>query len=191
MRKFMVLAAAVSVVSAIGCSGSDAPADTTVATSSNAASTPDGAVAKFLEAVRTGNSAVASASLTPLSLTQIKENEMDFTPPASETAQFRVGKVEMFERDKAFVESVWIELDADGKPFEETMTWGLKLIDGQWRISGMAAHLGPNQPPVVFDFENPDQFIGVQNTVSDSPQGDSPRQAKQKTEDPFGQTISR
>jgi len=195
MPRLMSLVLAVAVVTVVGCSGSDVSKDgTAAAVSSDAASrdaSPEGAVTKFLEAVRTGNSEVASACLTPLALEEIKKNELEFAPPSSETAQYRVGKVEVFEADKVFVESVWIEKDADGTPFEETMTWGLKRIDGLWRISGMAAHVGPDQPPIVIDFENPDQFIGLQEPAPAAAGEGTPRQASQPAQDPFNPTISR
>jgi len=170
MRKPLLLI--VAMVATIGCAKPDSPAEV---------------VAEFLEAVRLGNSESASTRLTPLALRRIKENDMDFAPPASETAQFRVGKIEMFESDKAFVESVWIERDADGKSYDETMTWGLRLTGEGWRISGMAAHRGPGQPPILVDFENPGQIMGTP-----APQGDRiSRQARQPSQDPFKQTPTR
>jgi len=176
MRKPLLLTVAVVIVTTIGCAKSDSPADV---------------VAQFLEAVRVGNSESASTKLTPLALERIKENDMDFAPPASETAQFRVDKVEMFESDKAFVESIWIERDADGQNFEETMTWGLRLTGEGWRISGMAAHRGPDLPPILVDFENPGQLMGTPATPLPS-QGDGiSRQARQSSQDPFQQTPTR
>ncbi|NOY30655.1 MAG: hypothetical protein GXP28_10945 [Planctomycetes bacterium] len=176
MRKPLLSIVAVVIVAAIGCAKPDAPADV---------------VAEFLEAVRLGNSESASTKLTPLALQRIKENDMDFAPPASETAQFRVGKVEMFEADKAFVESVWIERDADGQSQDETMTWGLRLTDVGWRISGMAAHMGPDRPPILVDFENPGQLMGTSAPRTPG-QGDGiSRQARQPSQDPFQQTPTR
>ena len=205
MRKFMLFAVAVSLVSVVGCSGSDvseggavASGSSTTATGASQAvaassgSTPAKTVQTFLEAVRTGNANVATSCLTPLALEQIDKNGMDVTPPASETSKFTVGEVDIFEADKAFVDSVWIELDADGQPFNESLTWGLRLIDGQWRISGMAAGMGPNQQLEVIDFENPDQFVETeQQAPANSQQQSVPRQADQSAEDPFNQTISR
>ncbi len=176
MQKPLLSIAAVVFIAVSGCADSNSPAEV---------------VADFLESVRTGNSEAASAKLTPLALERIKANDMDFAPPASETAQFRVGKVEMFENDKAFVESVWIERDADGKTYDETMTWGLKLSDAGWRISGMAAHMGPDQPPVLVDFENPGQLTGAPSTPFANQSGSTERQAMQPSQDPFNQSVPR
>ena len=176
MQKTLLPVLAAALIVAGGCADSNSP---------------DAVVAEFLEAVRSGNSELASAKLTPLALQRIKENDMDFAPPASETAQFRVGKVEMFQQDKAFVESVWIERDADGQSYEENMTWGLKLTDGAWRISGMAAHMGPDQAPILVDFENPGQLVGLQNSATSSPENRVPREARQPRQDPFHQAAPR
>jgi len=177
MRKPLLSIVVLAVVAASGCA--------------NKTDSPSDVVAEFLDAVRQGDSESASTKLTPLALKRIKENNMDFAPPASETAQFRVGKVEMFEQDKAFVESVWIERDADGKSYEEIMTWGLRLTDAGWRISGMAAHMGPDQPPILVDFENPGQLMGTQAKSATSQNDENSRQAKQPPQDPFNQTLAR
>jgi len=146
-------------------------------------------VHEFLEAVRTGNTPVASSRLTPLALQRIRENDMTFAPPASDTASFSVGKIEMIEADKAIVESVWSERDADGQSYSEKMTWALRLGAGQWRISGMAAEIGPNQPPVVMDFENPGQLVAPPNTAgTQAPTNSVPQQATRPVaQDPFRQ----
>jgi len=176
MRNTLLSIAAVVVIAVSGCAKTESPADV---------------VAEFLEAVRLGNSESASTRLTPLALQRIKENNMDFAPPASETAQFHVGDVEMFEEDKAFVDSVWTELDADGKSFDEPMTWGLRLTDVGWRISGMAAHMGSDQPPILVDFENPGQETSAPSNSAQSQKDENSRQARQPTQDPFNQTSTR
>jgi len=149
-------------------------------------------VYEFLDAIRSGDTQVSSSRLTPLALQRITEDDMIFAPPASEMARFKVGQVQMYAADKAFVESVWTDVDADGVPTDERMTWALKLTDGQWRISGMAAQMGPDQPPVLIDFENPGQLLNSpQQKAAAPPQpqqqepNPSPRQASQPTQDPF------
>jgi hypothetical protein len=156
---------------------------------------PDDPVARtvyeFLDAIRVGDTQTSSSRLTPLALQRITENDMIFAPPASEQARFQVGQVQMYADDKAFVETVWTDADADGVPTDEQMTWALKLAGGQWRISGMAAQMGPGQPPVLMDFENPGQLLNrpQQNAAAgQQPQqgtNTSPRQASQPAQDPF------
>lgn len=186
MRCYLVQFLALSLLAfPIGCG--------TASTSSNSAAgaAPNDPVAKvvfeFLNAVREGETEIASKRLTPLALQRTSELELNFSPPGSATATFQVGAVEMIDADKAVVESTWKDLDADGEPQEEKITWALKLNEGQWRISGMAAELGEDQPPVVMDFENPGQFAlpSSVNEASNPNSPSAPRQASQPPQDPF------
>jgi hypothetical protein len=174
-----------SVLSAaIGCGSSASPGGGAVPSDPVART-----VHEFLDAIRTGDTQGSSSRLTPLALQRINENDMIFAPPASEHARFQIGQVQMFAADKAFVDTVWTDKDSDGVPTDEHMTWALKLADGQWRISGMAAQVGPGQPPVLMDFENPGQLLNPsrQNAAAGQPQGadGTPRQASQPAQDPF------
>ena len=146
-------------------------------------------VQDFLEAVRLGNTEAASGLLTPLALQRTREMDLNFSPPGSSTAKFSVGEVELIDSQRAIVHSVWTDLDADGKPGSEQITWALKQTDSKWRISGMAAEVGENQPPVVMDFENPGALAGSNQTASTS--ANAPRQANSQAKDPFQQTNPR
>ncbi|MDZ4659241.1 MAG: hypothetical protein SH868_16840 [Bythopirellula sp.] len=148
-------------------------------------------VYEFLDAVRCGDTATSSQCLTPLALQRTSELDLNFSPPGSPTAQFRVGAVEMIDAEKAVVECTWTDQDADGVPRDEKITWALKLNAGDWRISGMAADIGPTQPPVVMDFENPGQLAARGKTPAvQPPQGATPLQAAQPPQDPF-RTVPR
>ncbi len=139
---------------------------------------------QFLEAVRCGDTESSSTRLTPLALKRTSELDLNFSPPGSPTATFRVGAVEMIDAEKAVVESTWTDQDADGVPRDEKITWALKLSSGEWRISGMAAEVGPDQPPVVMDFENPGQLTAPANNATAQPTA-TPLQAQQPSQDPF------
>ena len=198
---YAVLAICLGTLS-VGCDSGEAPeaavADAkTVAKSSLPTNPVARSVHEFLDAIRTGDTEKSSSRLTPLALQKINENDMIFAPPASENARFALGKVEMFEEDKASVDSEWIDIDADGQTTKEYMTWALKMEGGQWRISGMIAHMGPNQSPVVINFEDPSQLMGggpqkkpaaQQRPAGQQPIANSPRHATQPaqpTQDPF------
>lgn len=162
--------------------------DTAIA--SNAPSDPVARVVfEFLDAVRIGDTETSSSRLTPLALQRTKELELNFSPPGSPTARFQVGAVEMVDAEKAVVESVWTDNDADGTSRDEKITWALKLNAGQWRISGMAADMGPDQLPVVMDFENPGQLASRING-NPAPKAEPPLQAAQPSQDPF-RTVPR
>lgn len=159
-----------------------------------AASTPSDPVARvvheFLEAVRVGDTETASSRLTPLALQRTNELDLNISPPGSPTARFHVGAVEMVDAEKAVVECIWTDDDADGKPRDEKITWALKLNAGQWRISGMAAEMGADQPPVVMDFENPGQLASRYSTGQSVQKPETPLQAAQPSQDPF-RTVPR
>ena len=170
-----------------GSSAAETPNGYTTVTSGHGASPAIGQVVQeFLEAVRLGNTQAASKLLTPLALQRTSELDLNISPPGSSTAKFSVGELEMIDSQRAIVRSVWTDLDADGQPNSEQITWALKQSGGVWRISGMAAEVGESQPPVVVDFENPGE-LAVASSKSASPTaGKATRLAK----DPFQETIS-
>jgi hypothetical protein len=140
---------------------------------------------EFLEGLRTADSDVIDRLLTPLAQEKITEYDLGFAPPGSETASYTVGNIQKFGPGEVGVETVWSDLDADGKRASDNMTWALKLVDGQWRVCGMAAEQGPNKQPIVFDFEDPTEMLRAQNRSTTSPGNSAPRQATQPTQDPF------
>ena len=144
-------------------------------------------VYEFLDAVRRGDTSAASSRLTPLALQRTNELDMNISPPGSRTAKFEIGATELIDNDKAIVESIWSDQDADGQLSKEQITWALKLTEGAWRISGMAAEIGPNQPPVVIDFENPEPLTAPANLAGGEGEESGVRQARQPAEDPFRQ----
>ena len=99
----------------------------------------------FLAAIRAGDTQSSSSRLTPLALQMINENDMTFAHPASENAMFEVGQVEMYGPDKASVDSVWSDLDADGVPVrsagaQRQPDLERQVPEGQERLDGLAAH---------------------------------------------------
>jgi len=192
-RNYSLLLLIVLSISWTGCG----EAGTSVTPSSSSAATAGNGIAPsvsqvvqdFLESVRLGNTEAASSLLTPLALQRTREMDLNFSPPGSSTAKFSVGEVEMIDSQRAIVRSVWTDLDADGKQVSEQITWALKQSDDIWRISGMAAEVGENQPPVVMDFENPGELAGSNRTPSADE--NAPRQANSQAKDPFQQASPR
>ena len=199
MNRMLLLSAVVCLgITCVGCgTGEDSVPATGTSVGASPAQ-PSNPVARtvheFLDAIRVGDTRTSSSRLTPLALQKINENDMVFAPPASEQASFQLGEVEMFAADKASVDTVWKDVDPDGQPTTEHMTWALKLEGDQWRISGMIAQMGPNQSPVVINFEDPSQLLGggqskqPQQTPPQDQGFASPRQATQPTppaQDPF------
>ena len=182
MRQYFVLLFAIgSLAISVGCGSKASTGKTAVAE----------VVHEFLDGVRTANSETTSRLLTPLALERTSALKMEVAPPGSATARFEIGAVELLDANKAVVETTWIDVDADGKPTQENMTWALKMSGGAWRICGMAADQGPNQPPIVFDFEDPAEMMRMQNGSASQPQpSTTPLQATQPPQDPF-RTVPR
>ena len=143
----------------------------------------------FLEAIRSGDSAAANSHLTPLAQQVMRQQDMGFDLLADSTATYRVEQVNLIEADEAGVDSVWTELGPDGKPQQEQWTLGLQRIEGQWRVRGIIADMGPNQQPVLMDFENPGQAVAPANTAGIAPPNSAvPQQAaRPQAQDPFRQ----
>lgn len=143
----------------------------------------------FLDAVRSGDSAVAASQLTSLAQQRMRAADMDFQLLANEQASFQIGRVEKLEAAEAIVETIWSEPNGEGTTQQEQWTLALQFAEGQWRILGIVAETGPNQPPVVMDFENPGNPVAPPNTAGTAAAGQpAPQQAvRPSAQDPFRQ----
>ena len=114
---------------------------------------------RFLEAVRIGNANQASAQLTPLAKQKTKQFNLDVAPAGSETASFRVGTVRRTPDGTAWVASQWTDLDAQGKPHADEITWKVLEIDGKWLIAGMSTQIAiacvPSSKALVIQMRSP------------------------------------
>jgi hypothetical protein len=120
-------------------------------------------VRTFLEAIRTGNDAQASQMLTELARTETQKHELVVAPPGSDTARFEVGAVEYVVKDElAHVDSKWTDVGDDGQPHTDEIIWALRLDQQGWRIAGMATRIFPNEPPLLLDFEKPEEMMQQQ-----------------------------
>lgn len=121
---------------------------------------PEAAVREFLEAVRTGDDKKTEAMFTRLAREKIKEMEdIQVAPPGSDTASFEVGTAEYLAEDGARVKSKWTDLDREGKPRTDEITWMLRKESEGWRIAGMAATVFEGEDPLLLDFENPKETL--------------------------------
>jgi hypothetical protein len=121
---------------------------------------PETAVSRFLEAVRTGDDQQTEAMFTKLAREKIRELEdIQVAPPGSDTAKFTVGKPEMLGEDGARVPSQWTDLDHDGHPRTDEITWMVRKEPEGWRIAGMAADIFEGEDPLLLDFENPKETL--------------------------------
>lgn len=152
---------------ATGCGSSEKPVATPAATANQPIPTPDKAVFQFLEAVRTGNDATAAGMLTKLAREKTAEMQLVVAPPGSATAKFTVGEVEMIGDDGAHVASTWTDIVDDGKPHTDTIVWILRREPDAWRIAGMGTKLFDDQPPLLLNFEDPEDMMKKQRLAEE------------------------
>ena len=150
----------VAVLAGCGGSGDSAPADSAGEGSDQASlAKPDAAVVRFLEAVRVGNDQEAAEMFTPLARQKVAELKIQVAPQGSDTASFSVGEVEYVAEDGARVAATWTDLDEDGKPRTDDMTWMVRRVPEGWRVAGMATVVFPGEPQLLLDFEKPQETL--------------------------------
>lgn len=118
---------------------------------------PAGAVATFLDAVRRGDDETTAAMFTPTARDKVNALGIQVAPPGSDTAKFEVGKVELLADDGARVESQWSDVDADGNERTDQITLMVRKETHGWRVAGMAVMVFAGEPPLLLDFEKPDE----------------------------------
>jgi hypothetical protein len=177
-RRLIVLAAVVAAL-VMGCGKSDTPGSAPappaegggqIATGTDPANVakldgPAAAVYQFLDAVRTGNDAKATQMLTTLARAKAAETNRSVRPTASDTARFQVGQVEYLAEDGARVACTWTDLDEHGEPQTDEALWMVRRELAGWRIAGVAATVFSGEPPLLLDFEKPEEMLQQQQWV--------------------------
>jgi len=126
---------------------------------------PAAAVAEFLEAIRTGNDEAATRMLSKVARQKTAALNRSVTPPASDTAKFTVGKVDMIGDDGARVACTWTDLDPDRQPKTDEAFWVVRREADGWHIAGVAAQVFPGEKPVLLNFEDPEDMFRQQQWV--------------------------
>jgi len=109
--------------------------------------------------VRSGNDEVATKMFTPLARQKASEMGIQVAPRGSDTASFEVGQVEMVGQDGARVTSKWTDLDKSGQRRTDEIIWILRRETEGWRVAGMAATVFDGEPPLVLNFEQPEETM--------------------------------
>ena len=122
----------------------------------------------FLEAVRTGDDAKAAQMLTEVARRETEKHELVVAPPGSDTAHYEVGEVEYIEAGElAHVASKWTDVGENGQPHTDDIVWALRRDPAGWRIAGMATKIFPNEPPLLLDFEQPEEMMRQQRMAEE------------------------
>lgn len=121
---------------------------------------PIAAVKVFLEAVRTGDDERVIQLFSEEARKQAGKLNRQFAPVGSDTARYEVfPDVQYLAPDGARVRSTWTDLDSQGKPRTDEITWMLRKESEGWRIAGMATVIFPGEPPLLLDFENMEETL--------------------------------
>ena len=134
---------------------------------------PAEAVAVFLEAVKNGEDDKANSMLTKLALEETAKMNMVVAPPGSESATFEVGEVELLsegDEQGAHVASKWTDLGDDGQPHTDDIVWMLRKEPEGWRIAGMATTVFEGEPPLLLNFEDPQDMQRKQQLAEEEMQ---------------------
>ena len=175
-RKIAVVLILAALVGFVGCGKPAAPGSTAaqpqpdeqaMQPAAPTADTPHGAVTIFLTAMREGNDELVAGMLTDLARRKTAEMNYEVAPPGSDSAQFNVGHVELLGDDAARVACTWSDLDNEGNRTEQQALWALRRGEAGWRIAGVAPTIFPGEPPLLLDFENPEEMIEKLKWVSD------------------------
>lgn len=124
------------------------------------------AVVAFLDAVKAGDETKAQNCLTAPARTRTAERGISVAPPVSDTASYTVTECEMLENgDVVHVATAWTDVDEAGTKTTDTIVWAVRLDAEGWRIAGMAVEVFPGEPPLLLDFEDPDDMLRKQQAV--------------------------
>lgn len=148
---------------ALGCSTAPSAPPASVAASEPAKA----AVKQFLEAMKRGDDATARGMLTRVARAKCQEYGLSVAPPVSPNATYAIGESEVVTDDGEVVHvaTTWSETDPDGFSTSEDVIWVLRLDPEGWRVVGMAMIVFAGQPPLLLNFEDPEDMLAKQEQV--------------------------
>jgi hypothetical protein len=166
-RNLIVSAVVIGIIlPAVGCTESAPPTTAATPAQQDVTFSPlKSAARSFLQAVIDGDTQQATGLLTPQAVQQLQRSGKAFAPPGLETASFEIGEVRKLSDAQAFVQCYLTDSSAQQTTREE-MCCVVKLVGGQWCISGIAFKIAPNQQPIILDFEKPARSGPIQGQMA-------------------------
>ena len=127
------------------------------------------AVASFLEAIKQGSEEKALAMLTDVARAKTQELGLSVAPPVKDTATYAIGDCEAVgdSDDIVHVATTWTDTDADGFTTTDNVIWVCRLDPEGWRVVGMAMRIFPDLPPLLLNFEDPEDMLAKQQLVAE------------------------
>ncbi|MBM4057209.1 MAG: hypothetical protein FJ275_03075 [Planctomycetes bacterium] len=127
------------------------------------------AVITFLEAIKRGDDAAARAMLTATARVKTDEMGISVAPPVNDTATYAVRDCEPVGEagDIVHVGTAWTDVGADGTQSTDNVIWVVRLDPEGWRVVGMAMRIFDDLPPLLLDFEDPEDMLAKQAMVAE------------------------
>ena len=151
-----------AAVSLPGCSGASSGG------SSAAAEPAKAAVVTFLDAIKRGDDAAASGMLTKVARAKTQELGLSVAPPVNPTATYSIRECEVVgdAGDLVHVGTTWTDTDPDGFTSTDNVVWVVRLDPEGWRGVGMAMKIFDDLPPLLLNFEDPEDMLAKQEQVA-------------------------
>jgi len=145
-----------------GCSGGSTAIGTSTTDPAKAT------VTAFLEAIKRGDDAGARAMLTKVARAKTEELGISVAPPVTSTATYSIRECEQIAGtdDLVHVGTTWTDTDPDGFTTTENVVWAARLDPEGWRVAGMATRIFDDLPPLLLNFEDPEDMIAKQEMVA-------------------------
>jgi hypothetical protein len=126
-------------------------------------------VVTFLEAIRRGDDAAARGLLSVAARTKTDELGLSVAPPVEDTATYSVKACEVVSEagDVVHVATTWTDTDADGFQTSDNVVWVVRLDPEGWRVVGMAMRVFEDLPPLLLNFEDPEDMLAKQELVAE------------------------
>lgn len=157
-------AAGCTVLATIGTTGCSAGGG-----SGSAAIEPAKAsVVAFLDAIKRGDDSTASSMLTKVARAKTEELGLSVAPPVNPTATYAIRDCELVgeDGDLVHVGTTWTDTDADGFTSTDNVVWVVRLDPEGWRVVGMAMRIFDDLPPLLLNFEDPEDMLAKQELVA-------------------------
>jgi hypothetical protein len=125
---------------------------------------------EFLDAVLKGDTQRGTSRLTPKAIEQIVAGGKKFDPPGVDNPSFRVVGVASPTTDHAFVQCEF-NYTSQGVAHNEDMCCELRLVNNEWRVSGIAYGTSPDKPWILTDFETGRDIPIIRQAPADATAG--------------------
>jgi hypothetical protein len=126
-------------------------------------------VVSFLEAIKRGDDATARSMLTATARAKTEELGISVAPPVNDSATYAVRECEAIGDggDLVHVATTWTDVDPDGFQSKDNVIWVVRLDPEGWRVVGMAMRVFDDLPPLLLNFEDPEDMLAKQAMVAE------------------------